>query len=470
MDWTALLNLGLVLLFVLIGGLFAGTEMAIVNLRESQIRQLEESGPAGERTATMVRDPNLFLSAVQIGVTVAGFFSSAYGASTIAPSLVPVLEDLGVPQATAGTVALIGMTLAIAYLSLVLGELVPKRLAMQNALAMTRIVGPPLSVFGRLMRPVIWLLSTSTNIVVRLLGGDPGADREAVSAEEIKSMVRNSDALDQAESRVLADVFDASERTVVEVMQPRHQVHFLDGRQSVAQTRTEIRDSGFSRYPVIGDDVDDVLGFVHVRDMLLVDDPSAARMSELVRPIEHIPGTVEVLRALNRMRAHADQIAVVVDEYGGTDGIVTLEDLLEELVGEIYDEFDRDSWPVPGGLDTILAADGTFEGGLILQEFEAATDIALPDTGGYETVGGFLMAQLGRIPEAGDRVAVDGGVLEVVEVDERRVTTVRFTPVPPGGTDEQAEARADAQLAARAEGRAGARAEPTADGHDGPAR
>ena len=470
MDWTALLNLGLVLLFVLIGGLFAGTEMAIVNLRESQIRQLEESGPAGERTATMVRDPNLFLSAVQIGVTVAGFFSSAYGASTIAPSLVPVLEDLGVPQATAGTVALIGMTLAIAYLSLVLGELVPKRLAMQNALAMTRIVGPPLSVFGRLMRPVIWLLSTSTNIVVRLLGGDPGADREAVSAEEIKSMVRNSDALDQAESRVLADVFDASERTVVEVMQPRHQVHFLDGRQSVAQTRTEIRDSGFSRYPVIGDDVDDVLGFVHVRDMLLVDDPSAARMSELVRPIEHIPGTVEVLRALNRMRAHADQIAVVVDEYGGTDGIVTLEDLLEELVGEIYDEFDRDSWPVPGGLDTILAADGTFEGGLILQEFEAATDIALPDTGGYETVGGFLMAQLGRIPEAGDRVAVDGGVLEVVEVNERRVTTVRFTPVPPGGTDEQAEARADAQLAARAEGRADAREETTADGHDGPAR
>ena len=341
----------------------------------------------------------------------------------------PVLTDLG--SAATAHRRLIGMTLAIAYLSLVLGELVPKRLAMQNALAMTRIVGPPLSVFGRLMRPVIWLLSTSTNIVVRLLGGDPGADREAVSAEEIKSMVRNSDALDQAESRVLADVFDASERTVVEVMQPRHQVHFLDGRQSVAQTRTEIRDSGFSRYPVIGDDVDDVLGFVHVRDMLLVDDPSAARMSELVRPIEHIPGTVEVLRALNRMRAHADQIAVVVDEYGGTDGIVTLEDLLEELVGEIYDEFDRDSWPAPGGLDRIVEADGTFEGGLILQEFESATDIPLPDTGGYETVGGFLMAQLGRIPEAGDRVEVKGGVLEVAEVDERRVKTVRFTAAEP---------------------------------------
>ncbi|WP_394216086.1 hemolysin family protein [Brachybacterium vulturis] len=436
MDLSVLLNIALVLLFVLIGGVFAGTEMAIVNLRETQIKQLEESGPRGERTATLVRDPNQFLSAVQIGVTVAGFFSSAYGASTIAPSLVPVLTELGLAEATAGTVALIGMTLVIAYLSLVLGELAPKRLAMQNAMAMTKIVGPPLGVFGQLMRPVIWLLSTSTNLVVRLLGGDPDADREAVSAEEIKSMVRSSDALDQAESRVLADVFDASERTVVEVMQPRHQVHFLDGAQTVTEVRVEIRNSGFSRYPVTGEDVDDVLGFVHVRDMLLVEDPAVTRMAELVRPIEHIPGTVQVLMALNRMRAHADQIAVVVDEYGGTDGIVTLEDLLEELVGEIYDEFDRESWPAPGGLDSILEADGTFEGGLILQEFEAATEIGLPDTGGYETVGGFLMAQLGRIPEAGDRVAVEGGLLEVVEVDDRRVQMVRFTAVEPSPDEE----------------------------------
>ena len=182
---------------------------------------------------------------------------------------------------------------------------------------------------------------------------------------------------------------------------------------------------------MIGEDVDDVLGFAHVRDLLLVEDPAGTKLSSLVRPIEHIPGTVEVLVALNRMRAHADQIAVVVDEYGGTDGIVTLEDLLEELVGEIYDEFDRDSWPAPGGLDRIVEADGTFEGGLILQEFESATDIPLPDTGGYETVGGFLMAQLGRIPEAGDRVEVKGGVLEVAEVDERRVKTVRFTAAEP---------------------------------------
>lgn len=429
MDWSALANFALVLLFVVIGGVFAGTEMAIVNLRESQIKQLEESGPRGEGTARLVRNPNLFLSAVQIGVTVAGFFSSAYGASTIAPSLVPPLVGAGLSESTASTVALIGMTLVIAFLSLVFGELVPKRLAMQNALAMTRIVGPPLSVFGRLMRPVIWLLSASTNLVVRILGGDPDADREAVSAEEIRSMVRTSDALDQAESRVLADVFDASERTVVEVMRPRPQVHFLNGGDTVAEVREEIRSTSYSRYPVTGEDVDDVLGFAHVRDMMLVDDPSAVRLRDLARPIEHIPGTVEALRALNRMRAQAQQIAVVVDEYGGTDGIVTLEDLLEELVGEIYDEFDADAWS-PSNPDRLAVPGGDIDGGLILQEFESQTGIALPDTGGYETVGGYVMAQLGRIAAVGDEVEVgagaDGARIRVTAMDDRRVKTVQL--------------------------------------------
>ncbi len=451
MDWTALANFALVLLFVLIGGVFAGTEMAIVNLRESQVKQLEESGARGESTARLVRDPNLFLSAVQIGVTVAGFFSSAYGASTIAPSLVPYLVDAGLSEATAGTVALIGMTLVVAFLSLVLGELVPKRLAMQNALAMTRIVGPPLSVFGKLMRPVIWLLSASTNLVVRILGGDPDADREAVSAEEIRSMVRSSDALDQAESRVLADVFDASERTVVEVMRPRPQVHFLDGDDTVAQVRGEIRSTGYSRYPVTGEDVDDVLGFAHVRDMLLVDDPAATRLRDLARPIEHIPGTVEVLRALNRMRAQADQIAVVVDEYGGTDGIVTLEDLLEELVGEIYDEFDADAWS-PGNPDRLAVPGGDIDGGLILQEFEAQTGISLPDTGGYETVGGYVMAQLGRIAEVGDEVPVEGGRIEVTAMDDRRVQTVHLIRDDAEGTDAEG-GEADGPVATAGAGR-----------------
>ena len=428
MDPSVLVNIALVLLFVIIGGVFAGTEMAIVNLRESQIDQLEESGERGAATARLVRDPNLFLSAVQIGVTVAGFFSSAYGASTIAPSLAPVLEGLGLSSGAAGTAALIVMTLIIAYLSLVLGELVPKRLAMQNAMALTKVVGPPLNVFGRLMRPVIWLLSVSTNLVVRLLGGDPHANREAVSSEEIRAMVRDSDALEEAESRVLADVFDASERTVSEVMRPRHQVDFLDGAMTVGEARRLIRSSGHSRYPVTGEDLDDVLGFVHVRDLLHAEDDAVTTLAAIVRPIEHVPGTVAVLSALNRMRAQAQQIAVVIDEYGGTDGIVTLEDLLEELVGEIYDEFDQAGATVTGEQAAVI--EGEIDGGLILQEFEATTGIELPDTGGYETVGGFVMARLGRIAEVGDEVQVEGGRLTVTAMDERRVATVHLSRDP----------------------------------------
>ena len=166
MDTDTLLNALLVLVFVLIGGVFAGTEMAIVNLREGQIKRIEESGPSGMRTAKLVRNPNLFLSAVQIGVTLAGFFSSAYGASTLAPDLAPLLINIGIPDGTADTVALILMTLVIAYLSLVLGELAPKRLAMQRAVGFTRVLAPPLNMFARVMRPVIWLLSVSTNSVV----------------------------------------------------------------------------------------------------------------------------------------------------------------------------------------------------------------------------------------------------------------------------------------------------------------
>jgi putative hemolysin len=451
MDPSALANFALVVLFVLIGGVFSGTEMAIVSLRESQIQELEESGPRGARVARLVRDPNRFLSAVQIGVTVAGFFSSAYGASQIAPSLAPWFEALGLGESAAGTVALIAMTLVIAYLSLVLGELVPKRLAMQNALALTRIVGPPLRVFGQIMRPVIWFLSVSTNVVVRVFGGDPHENREQISAEEIRSMVRTSDALEDFEGRVLTDVFDAAERTVVEVMRPRTDVVFLRGSLTVARAREAVRDVPYSRYPVTGRDADEVLGFIHVRDLLHTDGDE--QVLRIARPVPQVPGTVGALEALARMRAKSEHIAVVVDEYGGTDGIVTLEDLLEELVGEIYDEFDvevsaEDATVVRGGATEV-------DGGLILQEFADRTGIELPDDGGYETVGGFLMARLGRIPEVGDQVVLGtqgqgedghrtddpegpdtqgpdgtGTTLRVTAMDGRRVRTVRVRPRP----------------------------------------
>lgn len=427
MDLDTLLNVLLVMVFVLIGGVFAGTEMAIVNLRQSQVQAIEEGSPRGAKTAALVRDPNLFLSAVQIGVTVAGFFSSAYGASTIAPDLAPVLVGWGIGEQAASTLALVGMTLVIAYLSLVFGELVPKRLAMQNAVGFTKVLAPPLGGFAVLMRPAIWLLSVSTNGVVRLLGGDPKAHQEAVSAEEIRSMVTTSETLEDTDRHVLQSVFEAAERTVVEVMRPRPEVNFLDGEATVDEALRELATKPNSRYPVTGRDTDDVLGFIHLRDLLTVEDRAAA-VSTIAREITVLPGTVDVLQALGRMRSSGNQIALVIDEYGGTDGIVTLEDLLEELVGDIYDEFDDGLVPE----DTALrqGQETEVDGGLILQELAQQTGIALPDDGSYETVGGFIMARLGRVPDEGDRVEAEGASLEILVMEGHRVGRVRVTRTP----------------------------------------
>lgn len=431
MDTETWVNALLVILFVVIGGVFAGTEMAIVNLRESQVRRIEQDGPRGERIAALVRNPNLFLAAVQIGVTVAGFFSSAYGAATIAPDLVPGLVRAGLSEGTAAAVALIGMTLAIAYLSLVLGELVPKRLAMQNAERVTRLVAPPLGAFARLMRPVIWLLSRSTNIVIRILGGDPHTATAAISVEEIRAIVSSSEDLSESHRHILHDVFDAAERTVVEVMRPRTEVNFLAADQTIQEALAAMRGLPNSRYPVYRTDTDDIAGFVHVRDLLGTDDRDSVTVGAVARPIPMFPGTVRVLGALSRMRRGGHQIAIVVDEYGGTDGIITLEDLLEEIVGEIYDEYDQSRQPE----DSILSRDGVVEvdGRLILQEFAQLTGIDLPDDGSYQTVGGYVLSRLGRLPVAGDTVTVAGHVLRVLDVKRRRIGRIRVSPAVDSG-------------------------------------
>ncbi len=423
MDQQTLLNLALVLGFVLIGGIFAATEMALVSLRPSQIDQLEHEGSRGARVASLARDPNTFLAAVQIGVTVAGFLSAAFGASTLAPDVAPGLASLGLSGNAADNVALVLMTLLIAYLSLVLGELVPKRFALQKSAGLAKIVAPPLAKFAVLMRPVIWLLSVSTNLVVRLLRGDPHATNEEMSEDELRDLVGGHEGLEEDERRIMQDVFAATNRTVKEVMQPRHSIDFLSGSTSLAEAATQVREQPHSRYPVTGVSVDDILGFVHVRDLLQADTARGAVVSSLVRDIPVLPGTNRILPAMASMRHEGVHIALVVDEYGGTDGIVTLEDLVEELVGEIRDEYDR-----PNDTDEPHAGrrDGMFDAGLNIEDFAETTGIELVD-GPYETVAGFIIDQLGRMPEVDDTVDVGDATLRVDELDGRRISRIDVT-------------------------------------------
>jgi putative hemolysin len=418
MDGQTLVNLGLVLVFVLVGGVFAATEIALVSLRESQLTQLERQGSRGARVAAVARDPNRFLAAVQIGVTVSGFFSAAYGGSTLAPDLAPSLEVLGLGADTAETAALIAMTLLIAYLSLVLGELVPKRLALQRAAGLSQAVAPVLDRFALLMRPVIWLLSTSTDLLVRLLGGDPRATTEQLSEEELRELVSSHEALDEQERTILRDVLQASDTTVKEVMRPRGDVEFLAAATPIGTAAARIRELPYSRYPVTGQGFDDVVGYLHVRDLLGLEADDARTVGDLARPVLALPATNLVLPSVATMRQEGTHLAVVVDEYGGTDGIVTLEDLVEELIGEVRDEHDLpDACPATPGADDVLDA------GLTLEDFGEVTGVELED-GDYETVAGFVIAQLGRFPEEGEQVEVEGAVLEVVRMAGHRVVEV----------------------------------------------
>jgi len=428
-DSQTLVNLGLVLLFVLIGGVFAGTEMAIVTLRDSQVRRIEASGERGQRIGALVRNPNQFLSAVQIGVTVAGFFSSAYGGSTIAPDLVPVLTGWGVPEGIADTLALVLMTLLIAYLSLVLGELVPKRLAMQRSVAFTKLLGPPLNLFAKLVRPVIWLLSVSTDLVVRILGGDPNAAAEEMTTEEVRDIIEGHQGLRPYSRAILTDVFRVHDRSLDVVMRPRPDVEFLAGDQTVQEAHDLMVGSTHSRFPVTGRSVDDILGFVHIRDVLEVppDQWPGRRVADITRPIVPLPGSLHVLPAMNRLRSEKQQIALVVDEYGGTDGIVTMEDLVEELVGEIYDEYDSAVDPEDATLTEgeTLAVDG----GLNIEELEELTGAELQNEN-YDTVAGLVLERLGRLAQPGDAVEVAGLRLEVLSVDGMRIDRVQITNLP----------------------------------------
>jgi putative hemolysin len=445
-----LANIGLVVVFVLIGGLFAAAEIALVSLRDSQARSLATRGKRGRTVAELNEDPNRFLAAVQVGVTLAGFLSAAFGGATLSGDLGPVLEGWGVPAGAAAPLALVLVTILISYLSLVLGELAPKRLALQRTEAFALALGPMIDRVSKVSQPIIWVLSVSTNAVVRLLGGDPSAQKEQMSDEELRELVNAHQTLGEEERRIVEDVFEAGDRQIREVMIPRTEVDFLDASTPVYKAAKQALSQPRSRYPVIRGSADEVIGFVHVRDLL---DPDMAgrsvRVGELARQTLELPWTRPILAALADMRREGTHLAIVADEYGGTAGIVTMEDLVEELIGDIKDEYDLDE------VETTRHRGGDVEvdGLLNLDDFEDETGVELPE-GPYETVAGFIMASLGRLPEVGDHVDFAGRRVVVCEVEGRRVGRVRVTAVPDadpvssppaGQTPEQLAADAEAR-------------------------
>lgn len=414
----ALISIAIVLGLIALGGIFVAAEIALISLRESQVKQLASKGKRGVRVAKLASNPNRFLAAVQVGITLCGFLSAAFGAEQLGTYVIPALKRAGFSEQVSEILSIVGITLVIVYISLVFGELVPKRLALfkteKIALATAAIIDRVAIVF----KPVIWLLSHSTDLIVRIFGITAQSQRNKMSDVELMELVSGHTDLSSEEREIVEEVFNTSDRLIHEVMVPRTEVDFLDASLTISEARKSAAQLAHSRYPVVRGSSDEIIGFLHVRDLLnpKLDDAQITIM-EIIRDVIFLPGTKGVLPALTEMRSKRQHIAIVLDEYGGTDGIITLENLVECLIGEIHDEYDgHEGEPKPEQRTGDIEIDGLTS----LEDLVDLTGITLPE-GPYETVSGFVMSHLGRIAQVGDVVRINGARFTITSMIGKRV-------------------------------------------------
>jgi putative hemolysin len=410
---TLWLEVALVLVLIGVNAVLAGSEMAFVTLREGQIERLERRGRKGAAAARLARDPNRFLATVQVGITLAGFLASATAAVSLAEPLVEPLSFMG---EAAEPTAIVAVTLVLSYLSLVFGELAPKRVALQRAEGWVTLFARPLVVTAAVARPVVWALSRSTDLAVRLLGGDPSVRKEELTKDEVREVIAARPGFHKIERTIMSGALEIAERTLREICVPRTSIISVRATDSVEEATRVLRDAGISRAPVASESIDDLVGIVHFRDLV----EATAQVGELARPALALPESVSVMKALSELQKSRTHMAVVVDEYGGTEGLVTVEDVLEEIVGELYDEFDRDTAQVVRDPDGAITLPGSFPVH-DLQDLK----INIP-SGEYSTLTGLLMDRLGRMPERGDQVQEGQWVIEVIAVTDRSVERVRL--------------------------------------------
>lgn len=459
-----LLSILALLAFVLLTastGLFVAVEFAMTGLERSTIdAHVKERGDATARA--IARDHanlSFVLSGAQLGITVTTLAAGFLAEPVLGKFFTPVLELVGLPASASTTVALVLALVVATFLSMVFGELVPKNVAITDPLNTARTVVPPVHYFNMAAKPFILFLNTAANWVVRKMGIEPADElASARSSQELGAMVRNSaeaGGLDAATAAVIDRSLRFGETTAEEVMTPRSTIDSLDADDTVADLITLARETGHSRFPVRRGDLDDTLGVVHIKDAFSVPHEfrSTTKLASLARRVPFVPGTLDGDSVLNRVRSAGSQVVLVADEYGGTQGLVTIEDLVEEILGEVYDEYDDQesekdftrfgtSWEVAGLVR--------------LDELEERTGFAAVD-GPYETLGGLIMATLGRIPELGDEVVLrtasaanfqeelqSGGagnwLAQVSEMDGRRIDRALLRPVPPEEAGEVGEA------------------------------
>ena len=437
------------LILILINAFFAAAEIAVISLNEGKLRKQAEEGDAKAKTMLkMVLSPSGFLSTIQVAITLAGFLGSAFAADhfsgMLADWLIKKFSLTMLQRSTLNTLAVVLITIVLSFFTLVFGELVPKRIAMKFPDKVARFVSGPVHLMSVLFRPVIAVLSLTVNGVLRLFGIDPKADEANVTEDEIRMMVdigEEKGTIEGDEHDMIENVFEFNNMTAADCMTHRTTMVALQLEDSNQHILRTIRESGLSRFPVYGESLDDIRGTATTRDILLnLVSGNARKLKDIIRPAYFVPETVRTDVLFQEMRKRKTHIAIVVDEYGGTAGLVTMEDLLEEIVGSIYDEYDRER---PSDIQQLSENTWRVAGSCWLEDVAEALQVKIPESDEYDTVGGLVFSRLTTIPRDGDHVTVTafGLTIETEEIVDRRVLWARITLPEKKPEDTQAPAR-----------------------------
>jgi putative hemolysin len=436
-EAAILTELAIIFVLILANGFFAGAEIAVVAVRKTRLRELADAGSSAAKTVLALRNrPERFLATVQVGITVVSAAAAAYGGASIAARLHPLLAELGLPAPYALDLALGVVIIGVSYFSIVLGELVPKSLALRSAERYALLVGDLLKGLSWLATPVVWFLTTSSNLVLKPFGDQTTFTEARHSAEELQQLVEEATRAGTVDSHaggIASRALDLPSLTAAEVMVPRQEVISLRRHAPAETVRRVLLEHTHTRMPVLEGAEDQVVGYVNVKDLLAVAwEQQLIVLEDVMRPAQFVPATATAVAVLKQMQAEHNPFAIVVDEHGAMLGIVTLEDLLEELVGEIFDEH---VGRVPQKVRRHADGSAIVAGAAPIREVNRDLSLELPESGDFNTVAGLCLALAKRIPQPGESFALpDGTRLEVVDASPRRVRSVRVVPPGPRAT------------------------------------
>ena len=416
------------LILTFVNAFFAAAEMAYVSLNDAKIdKQAKEGNKKAKSIQKMLKDPSKFLSTIQIGITLAGFLSSAFASEAFASELAPVLNSL-IPQISVGvwnSISIVIITIILSYFTLIFGELVPKRLAMKYSEKIAFGTVGIIKTISTITSPFVKFLTFSTNIVSKIFGVS-GHEEEVVTEEEIRMMVdvgEEKGTIDSTEKEMINNVFEFDDKIVSEIMRPRTEMFAVDANSSIAEVIEELAEDGrYSKIPVYEEDLDEITGIVYVKDILTSQKNKNNKIKSLVKEAYYVSESKLITELFDELRQNKKQIAIVIDEYGGTSGMVTMEDILEEIVGEIYDEYDE----VTKKFEKIDENTYRLDGSLAVYEVEKILDVEIPE-GEYDTLSGYLIEQLGAIPKDKEKYTIETEKITyyIEKCQDKRIVSVK---------------------------------------------